>query len=95
MVPTLADPSVDAVSQRERLLQDAVARRDHAAAVLESLLAAKAECELELAKGRRTDAIKSVTGKSSLDRAIASTRKMIETLDRTVSQLSITTCARA
>ena len=60
-------------------LQDAV--RSKAVAVLNSLLAAKADCDQQLAKLRRSDAMKQVTGKSSLDEAIASTKRLIAELD--------------
>jgi len=60
-------------------LQDAV--RSKAIAVLNSLLAAKADCDQQLAKLRRADAMKQVTGKSSLDEAIASTKRLIAELD--------------
>lgn len=86
MVPTLADAPLAADTDRQRLLDEAHASRAHAAAVLEGLLAAKAECERELVKSRRSDPFKAVTGKSSLDRAIASTRKMIDSLDRMIER---------
>lgn len=53
--------------------------------LLSELIVAKAEYEKELLKSNRTDPMKSVTGKSSLDRAIASTRRMIDALERSVA----------
>ncbi len=58
--------------------------RAKAQAVLASLLAAKAECDAQLAKLRRPDAMKQVTGKSSLDEAISSTKRLLAELDEAV-----------
>lgn len=58
--------------------------RSKAQAVLASLLAAKAECDAQLAKLRRSDAMKQVTGKSSLDEAINSTKRLLAELDEAV-----------
>lgn len=55
--------------------------RSKAQAVLASLVAAKAECDQQLAKLRRPDAMKQVTGKSSLDEAISSTKRLLAELD--------------
>lgn len=70
---------------RERLLAETARRRRQAEALLRSLVAAKRECELQLARFQRSDAMQTVTGRSALDAAIAQTRRMIETLDRTVA----------
>lgn len=55
--------------------------RAKAQAVLASLHAAKAECDRQLAQLRRSDAMKQVTGKSSLDEAIDSTQRLLAELD--------------
>lgn len=55
--------------------------RSQAEAVLKSLLAAQAECEQHLKTQRRSDAMKDVSGSSSIERAIASTRQLIKQLD--------------
>ena len=55
--------------------------RSKAQAVLASLVTAKAQCDEQLAKLRRPDAMKQVTGKSSLDEAISSTKRLIAELD--------------
>lgn len=62
------------------------AARQQAESLLKGLLEAKAVSERRLADLRLTDHLKHVTGRSSLDNAIASTRRMIDTLDRTLSQ---------
>lgn len=73
------------LTTEQTLAMEASARRDRAEAVLQSLLAAKAECEKQLARFKRPDMIKSVTGQSALDAAIASTKRMIESLNRTMA----------
>ncbi len=55
--------------------------RAKAQAVLASLQAARAECDRQLAQMRRSDAMKQVTGRSSLDEAISSTQRLIAELD--------------
>ncbi len=74
------------LTAEQRLVLETNARRDRAEAVLQSLLNAKAECEKQLARFRRPDMMKSVTGKSALDSAIASTQRMVESLNRTLSE---------
>jgi len=59
-----------------------LATRKHAEQLLASLLCAQAECDQQLAREQRFDAMRSVTGCSSIDRAVAATRRMIEQLDR-------------
>jgi Ni,Fe-hydrogenase III large subunit len=56
--------------------------REQAAELLERLTADRARLEAVLAEGGRRDQIKWVTGSSALDNAIASTRQMIESMDR-------------
>lgn len=57
--------------------------RDRAEALLQELLAAKADSERNLSQCNERDRFKSVTGRSAFDNAIAVTRRMIENLDRT------------
>ncbi|MCC7390081.1 MAG: hypothetical protein IT431_15080 [Phycisphaerales bacterium] len=61
------------------------ARRD-AALLLENLLAERTAWERRLADDKRSDLLKQVTGRSSLDAAIDSTRRMLDTLDRTLAE---------
>ncbi len=60
--------------------------RERAEALLRHLMVAKADSERNLASSNEKDPIKSVTGRSSFDNAIASTRKMIDLLDRTCAE---------
>jgi hypothetical protein len=63
-------------------LNDTIRLRERAVAVLKSLQDAKRRCDKQLTKTNRTDAMTQVTGKSSLDEAIASAKRTIEVLDR-------------
>ncbi|TVQ60351.1 MAG: hypothetical protein EA379_08330 [Phycisphaerales bacterium] len=71
-----------ALNEKQRVLLETNAARDRAEALLRGLLDAKAESEKQMATFKRPDAYKAVTGKSSIDNAIASTRRLIETLNR-------------
>lgn len=72
------------MSSREAILMEAQRTRAHAASVLHDLLEAQAACEATLASEKRSDMVKQVTGQSSLEVAIAETRKLIESLDRAI-----------
>ena len=69
------------------VLSETNATREKAEVLLQGLIEAKTRTESELSKLRRTDAYKAVTGRSALDNAIASTRRMIESLDRTAEDI--------
>lgn len=64
-------------------LDDTFRLRERAVAVLKSLQDAKRRCDRQLSKANRTDAMLQVTGRSSLDEAIASAKRTIDVLDRT------------
>ncbi|MEX2219593.1 MAG: hypothetical protein WD749_12640 [Phycisphaerales bacterium] len=70
----------------EQVLQETTATRQRAEALLRSLTEFKAQSERNLADLRQPDAFKNVTGRSSLDNAIASTQRMIEALDRVIAE---------
>jgi hypothetical protein len=74
------------MSQRQQIVLETIATRDRAEALLRSLLDCKAQSERNLADLRQPDIFKSVTGRSALDNAIASTQRMVEALNRVVSQ---------
>ncbi|GEM_PF-1584391 len=75
-----------------RLVDELCERLLHAEALLHSLHRAKSESEARLAEERRADALKSVTGRSSLDGAIDSTRRLIDRLRCAINdaQVSLT-----
>lgn len=70
-----------------RLLAETTSARERAKALLEGLIAAQAASEANLAKIARPDCLKMVTGRSAIENAIASTRRMIETLERTIEAI--------
>jgi len=70
----------------QRVVLETTATRDRAEALLEGLLRAKEETERERDRLNRVDQMKQLTGKSSIDNAIASTRRMIDTLNRTIRE---------
>ena len=73
-------------SIQNQVLLETTATRDRAEALLRSLLDFKSQSERNLADLRQPDAFKNVTGRSSLDNAIASTQRMIEALNRVIAQ---------
>lgn len=72
------------LTEQQRLLIETNERRARAQELLKSLMRAKSECEEQMNRAQRSDAIKDVTGHSALERAIATTRRMIETLDQAI-----------
>jgi len=70
---------------RAQLLQDTLAARDQAAALLKALLEAKGVAESH--PSPKGDLYKRVTGASSLDNAVAETRRSIDAYDRLIAQI--------
>lgn len=62
------------------------ALRDKAEALLRGLIDAKAVTEREMARFNREDAMAKVTGRSAIEDGIASTKRMIESLNRSLAQ---------
>jgi len=75
------------MDDRQRILQDAAGVRDKAQALLRGLVEARVVSERHLGAGAEMDAMKRVTGRSSMENAIASTKRMVESLERTLEQL--------
>lgn len=82
----MRDPAQHTQPDRDDFIRETQAARKRAEAVLLELQAAAADCDLQLQKQNRTDLVRLVTGRSSLDAAIASTRRMIETFDRAIEE---------
>jgi hypothetical protein len=74
------------MSNREQILFETQRTRAQAAEMLRELLGAKSACEATLAAENRSDMVKHVTGQSSLEVAIAETRKLIDSLDRALAE---------
>ncbi len=72
---------------RQRMIQDTIHRRDDAVALLRSLLDAQSVSERNLARLHQPDLVKQVTGRSSMDNAIASTRRLIDSFNRVLDDL--------
>ncbi|MHC4975254.1 MAG: hypothetical protein ACYTF7_01460 [Planctomycetota bacterium] len=70
------------MSELQQALLQTTATRDRAEALLEGLMRAKDEVERERARQNRVDLMQQVVGRTSIDNAIASTRRMIDTLNR-------------
>jgi hypothetical protein len=75
------------MSHARRTLMDLNVVRDQAEALLRALQDAKVDSEKRLTELKQPDALKAVTGRSAMDNAIASTQRMIETLNRAAGDL--------
>jgi hypothetical protein len=82
MVQTLQPPASRSTTVPDPRLTEFLAHREQAEAVLRSLIEAREECDRQVERFKRSDLFKTVTGRSALDSAISSTKKMIEHLDR-------------
>ena len=72
---------------KQRMIEETTKRRDDAVALLKSLLDAKSISERNLEAIQQPDLIKQVTGRSSMDNAIASTRRLIDSFNRVLDDL--------
>lgn len=73
------------MTERQRILHETSIVREKAEALLRGLMEAKMTSERHLGSAGR-DRMKALTGRSSMDNAIDSTRRMIDSLDRTLNQ---------
>lgn len=64
------------------IAEEAAGIRARATVLLECLERARAECEANLARLKQPDALKSVTGKSAIENAIAATRESMDRINR-------------
>jgi len=74
---------------RQQVLLETYAARQRAAELLKTLERAQAECEGCLKSEQRQDVVKALTGRSSIEQAIAQTRRMVEMLDRALGEARI------
>jgi len=75
-----------ACSKRE-ILTETARRRDEAVRLLDSLIDAKRISERNLETLRQDDLMTRVRGRSSMDDAIASTRRLIDAFNRVIDDL--------
>ncbi len=75
------------MSERQRILRETTQVREKAQALLKGLMEAKSASEQHLSEIRQLDPLKRLTGHSSMDNAISSTQRMIDSLDRALDQL--------
>lgn len=71
----------------QHILIETTRRRDEATRLLGTLLEAKQVSESNLASINQDDLMKRVRGSSSMDNAIASTRKLIDAFNRVIDDL--------
>lgn len=76
-----------AITERQRILLETTTVRDRAEALLKGLIETKATVERHAPVNTKADALKKVTGRSSIENAVASTQRMVEALNRTLRQL--------
>ncbi len=80
--------TVDSVmTEKQRILSETSQAKTDAEEVLRVLIDSRYKSERYLAQASRHDALKQVTGRSSMDNAIASTQRMIETLERVMQEI--------
>lgn len=75
------------MSDRSRILTETAQARGEAERLLRGLIEARAQSEARLAELSRVDILKKLTGTSALDTAISSTERMIDALDRVLSEV--------
>lgn len=71
---------------RQQVLLETLAARQRAAELLKHLEQAQQECDGVLKSDQRQDMMKAVTGKSSIEQAMASAKRMVEMLDRALEE---------
>ncbi len=76
------------MTEQHKLLKETQDARENAQALLQWLLEAKSQSDANLAQSGQQDHVRSLTGKSSIENAIVSTRRMIDTLTRHLDQFN-------
>lgn len=84
----------DAETQAETKVDEAIRMRDRARELLARLLRDRDMLENALSGTGRCDHLKQVTGRSTLDNAIASTQRVIEAIDRAITGMDSRTVGR-
>lgn len=84
----MLEPTHDHGPDAHPRLAEILAARKRAELVLAELMSAQSSCEQQLAQTNKKDLVRSVTGRSSLEVAANSTRRMIDVLDRLAGELA-------
>ncbi len=69
-------------SERQRILAETIAAREKAEGLLRVLTEARSASDKRLAELRLGDQLKKVTGKSSMDNAVAAAQRTVDMLNR-------------
>ena len=69
------------------LIRETLRKREEAERLLKSLMSARTVSERNLADLHQPDLMKQVSGNSSIENAIAATRKLIESFNRVIDDL--------
>ncbi len=85
--PLLGKDAPHMQSAKQKMMVETTKRRDEANALLRTLLDARAISERNLVAIHQPDLVKKVTGRSSIDNAIDSTRKLIDSFNRVLDDL--------
>ena len=85
--PSQAKLTLSGTMDKRQILSQTTHRRDEATKLLATLLDAKKVSERNLASIKQDDLLKRVTGNSSMDNAIASTRRLIDSFNRVIDDL--------
>jgi len=80
-------PGSESTVRAEELVVQTRVQRDEAEALLAQLVAARSASERRLEAVGRGDLLKRVTGRSAMDNAIESTRRLVASFDRVLVEL--------
>ncbi len=84
---SIVGESNEGTQSKAEILSQTTHRRDEATKLLSTLLDAKKVSERNMATIKQDDLLKRVTGQSSMDNAIDSTRKLIDSFNRVIDDL--------
>ena len=74
-------------TRAHQVFSETRARRDEARALLRALMDAKAHTEQGNSECRTADFLRDITGRSAMDKAIESTRRLIDSFNRVLDDL--------
>ncbi|USN99021.1 MAG: hypothetical protein H6810_12870 [Phycisphaeraceae bacterium] len=74
-------------TKAHRVFSETRARRDEARALLRALMDAKAHTERRNGELRQADFLRDITGRTAMDKAIESTRRLIDSFNRILDDL--------